>query len=163
MTSPLLPSLKADRCCLYAQAISDCGTDSPGEHVLVIGLTPPDQQRHRLLSLLPLTYSGQNTDAGDFNGFQLTVESGGGKFQGAEGLSPLSPNRAPPSWGAKFGVTTGTSPFSVTGNAFYSLLGTISQDGNGPKSLVWPQRARSRRHIADVQTSASGAARRDRG
>jgi hypothetical protein len=85
VTSPLLPSLKADRCCLYAQAISDCGTDSPGEHVLVIGLTPPDQQRHRLLSLLPLTYSGQNTDAGDFNGFQLTVESGGGKFQGARG------------------------------------------------------------------------------
>ncbi|MBV9248928.1 MAG: hypothetical protein JO227_06770 [Acetobacteraceae bacterium] len=78
-----------------------------------------------------MTYAAKNDDAGDFYGFQpfsgkLTVESGTGKFKGAQGTLTFIAQSGPALVGAEFGVTP--SPFSVTGNAFYLLQGTINQD-----------------------------------
>jgi hypothetical protein len=78
--------------------------------------------------VLTLTYSGKNTDGGDFYGFQpfrgtLTVASGTGKFQGARGTITFIAQGGPALVAAEFGVTP--SPFGATGNAFYFLQGTI--------------------------------------
>jgi hypothetical protein len=77
---------------------------------------------------LTLAYSGQNDDGGDFYGFQpfsgkLTVKSGAGKFQVARGAITFIAQSGPSVAASLFGATT--SPFSLTGNAFYSLRGTI--------------------------------------
>jgi hypothetical protein len=74
---------------------------------------------------LTLAYSGQNNDPGDFYGFQpfsgkLVVQGGKGKFQGAQGVLTFIAQSGP-----AFAVTG--SPFSFTGNAFYSLQGTIGR------------------------------------
>ena len=83
--------------------------------------------------ILTLVYSGQNDDGGDFYGFQpfsgkLTVKSGAGKFQGAQGAIAFIAQSGPFVAASLFGATT--SPFSMTGNAFYDLQGTI--EGVGP-------------------------------
>jgi hypothetical protein len=78
--------------------------------------------------VLTLAYSGRNDDGGDFYGFQpfsgkLTVKSGTGKFQGAQGTITFTAESGPAVVAAEFGATT--SPFGATGNAFYFLQGTI--------------------------------------
>ena len=82
---------------------------------------------------LTWAYSGKNDNGGDFYGFQpfsgkLTVKSGAGKFQGAQGAIAFIAQSGPSVAASLFGATT--SPFSMTGNAFYDLQGTI--EGVGP-------------------------------
>jgi hypothetical protein len=104
---------------------------------LTLSGTPPVTQPSLITApkdVLTLSYSGYNTDAGDFYGFQpfigqLKVESGAGKFQGAQGTVTFKAQSGPSLVGAEFGAT-GASPFSVTGNAFYLLEGTINQGGS---------------------------------
>jgi hypothetical protein len=105
---------------------------------LTLSTTPPVTPPSLISApkdILTLTYSGQNTDAGDFYGFQpfigqLKVESGAGKFQGAQGTIAFNAQSGPSLVGTEFGVPTGASPFGVTGNAFYLLQGTINQGGS---------------------------------
>lgn len=100
---------------------------------LTLSLTPPVTPPSLIAppkDVLTLTYAGKNDDAGDFYGFQpfsgkLTVESGTGKFHGAQGTVTFIAQSGPSLVGAEFGATT--SPFGVTGNAFYLLQGTINQ------------------------------------
>ena len=78
--------------------------------------------------VLTLTYTGRNDDGGDFYGFEpfsgkLTVESGTGKFQGAQGTLTFIAAGGPTVAATEFGATT--SPFGATGNAFYLFQGTI--------------------------------------
>jgi hypothetical protein len=61
---------------------------------------------------------------GPFSG-KLTVESGAGKFQGAQGTITFTASSGPSVVAAEFGVAP--SPFAWTGNAFYLLQGTIDQ------------------------------------
>jgi hypothetical protein len=82
---------------------------------------------------LTLTYSGVNTDGGDFYGFEpfkgtLTVESGTGTFQGAHGTLTFIAQGGLSVMATEFGVEP--SPFGATGNAFYLIKGTISQAGS---------------------------------
>ena len=79
---------------------------------------------------LTLTYSGKNDDLGDFYGFgpfegTFTVESGGGKFQGAKGQLTFIAQSGPGLNGSESGTTTSTSPFNTTGTAFYLFEGTL--------------------------------------
>jgi hypothetical protein len=78
--------------------------------------------------ILTLTYSGQNDDGGDFYGFQpfsgsLTPVKNGssGKFQGAQGAITFIAQSGPAL------ATSGAANISYSGNAFYSLHGTIGQ------------------------------------
>jgi hypothetical protein len=80
--------------------------------------------------VLTLTYSGKNDDLGDFYGFgpfdgTFTVENGSGKFQGAQGKLTFIAQSGPGLNGSEFGTTPSTSPFSMTGTAFYLFQGTI--------------------------------------
>jgi hypothetical protein len=98
---------------------------------MTLSLTPPETPPSVIAppkDVLTLTYAGKNDDGGDFYGFQpfsgkLTVESGTGKFQGAQGAVTFVAQSGPSLVGAEFGATV--SPFSVTGNAFYSFQGTV--------------------------------------
>jgi hypothetical protein len=100
---------------------------------MTLSLTPPVTPPSVIAppkDVLTLTYYGRNDDGGDFYGFQpfsgkLTVESGAGKFQGAQGTITFTAQSGPSLMAAEFGATT--SPFGVTGNAFYLLQGTIDQ------------------------------------
>jgi hypothetical protein len=101
---------------------------------LTLSVTPPVTQPSLIpppKDILTLTYSGRNTDGGDFYGFEpfngkLTVESGAGKFQGAQGTITFIAQGGPGFGATEFGAAPG-NPFAWTGNAFYSLQGTINQ------------------------------------
>jgi hypothetical protein len=100
---------------------------------LTLSVTPPVTPPSVIpppKDVLTLTYSGRNDDAGDFYGFgpfsgELTVESGAGKFQGAQGTITFTASSGPSVAAAEFGAAP--SPFVWTGNAFYLLQGTINQ------------------------------------
>jgi hypothetical protein len=120
---------------LFAKVLK-CFNPSSGRYgtyagTMTLSLTPPVTPPSVIAppkDVLTLTYAGKNDDAGDFYGFQpfsgkLTVESGTGKFQGAQGAVTFMAQSGPSLVGAEFGATV--SPFSVTGNAFYSFQGTV--------------------------------------
>jgi hypothetical protein len=88
--------------------------------VTLPSVTPPPKD------VLTLAYLGKNDDGGDSYGFQpfsgtLTVTGGAGKFKGAQGAITFIAQSGP-----AFSVPA-PSPFVATGNAFYSLQGTIGQ------------------------------------
>ena len=122
---------------LFAKVLK-CASKSPPPYggyagTLTLSLTPPVTPPSLIAppkDVLTLTYSGKNVDAGDFYGFapfigKLTVESGTGKFQGAQGTLTFMAQSGPSLVGAEFGATP--SPFGVTGNAFYLIQGTINK------------------------------------
>jgi hypothetical protein len=100
---------------------------------MTLSLTPPVTPPSVIAppkDVLTLTYAAKNDDGGDFYGFQpfsgkLTVGSGTGKFQGAQGTLTFMAQSGPSLVGAEFGATP--SPFGVTGNAFYLIQGTINK------------------------------------
>jgi hypothetical protein len=102
---------------------------------LTLSVTPPVTQPSLIpppTDILTLTYSGQNTDAGDFYGFEpfkgkLTVVSGAGKFQGAQGTLTFIAQSGPSFVATELGGSAG-NPVAFAGNAFYLLQGTINQD-----------------------------------
>jgi hypothetical protein len=100
---------------------------------MTLSLTPPVTPPSVIAppkDVLTLTYTGLNDDGSDFYGFgpfsgKLVVQSGTGKFQGAQGTLTFIASGGPSLAGAEFGATV--SPFSVTGNAFYLFQGTIQR------------------------------------
>lgn len=134
---------------LFAQVLK-CVSKSPSPYggyagTLTLSVTPTvappngtanfplgDQTGYQAYSLrappqdaLLLNYSAKNDDHGDFYGFgpfegTLTVESGIGKFQGAQGRLFFIASANTIS-----GSALGTAPIIGTGNAFYHFHGTI--------------------------------------
>ena len=103
---------------------------------LTLSLTPPVTPPSLIQppkDVLTLTYEGKNDDAGDFYGFgpfdgTLTIESGTGKFRGANGTLTFIAQGGASVPATELGVTP--SPFVAMGNAFYLINGTINQGAN---------------------------------
>jgi hypothetical protein len=116
---------------LFAKVLKCSYPPSPsfqfGNYVGTMTLSPtPPPSVGSPKDYLTLIYSGQNNDAGDFYGFQpfggkLTVTRGFGKLQGAKGAIMFIAQS-----GLAF-ATSGAANISYSGNAFYSLQGTINQ------------------------------------
>ena len=123
---------------LFAKVLK-CSSPSPLPYggyagTLTLSTTPPVTQPSLIpppTDILTLTYSGRNTDNGDFYGFEpfkgkFTIVSGAGKFQGAQGTIAFIAQGGPPFVATEFGGSPG-NPVAFTGNAFYSFHGTINQ------------------------------------
>jgi hypothetical protein len=101
---------------------------------LTLSATPPVTEPSLIpppTDILTLTYSGRNTDAGDFYGFEpfmgkFTIVSGAGKFQGAQGTITFIAQGGPAFVATEVGGSAG-NPVAFTGNAFYLFQGTINQ------------------------------------
>jgi hypothetical protein len=119
---------------LFAKVLK-CFNPAKGKYgsyagTMTLSVTPPVTSPSLIpppKDILTLTYSGQNDDGGDFYGFQpfsgsLTPVKNGssGKFQGAQGAITFIAQSGP-------AFATSGANFGFTGNAFYSLQGTIGQ------------------------------------